>query len=100
MCRPQNHEQRNFIDTIKQLGNSAILIRCGKGGKSEAVYISPEYIAMMEDDPAGADRFNESGDFSPIIYPEDRTNHSAFRYAKSPQRTILFGAAHTMLFSR
>lgn len=72
MCRPQNHEQRNFIDTIKQLGNSAILIRCGKGGKSEAVYISPEYIAMMEDDPAGADRFNESGDFSPIIYPEDR----------------------------
>ena len=40
----QQNERKNFIDTISQLGNSAILLN----NKNEAVYISPEYTEMME----------------------------------------------------
>ena len=73
MCRftSQQDEQKNFIDTIKQLGNSAVLICSHKDGKPEAVYVSPEYISMMEDTPENVLRFNETGDFSPLIHPED-----------------------------
>ena len=71
MCSSQKDERQNFIDTISQLGNSAILICSHKDGKSEAVYVSPEYISMMEDTPEKAARFNSTGDFSEIIYPED-----------------------------
>ena len=40
----QQNERKNFIDTISQLGNSAILLN----NKNEAVFISPEYTEMME----------------------------------------------------
>ncbi|MBQ7268077.1 MAG: response regulator, partial [Synergistaceae bacterium] len=40
----QQDERKNFIDTISQLGNSAILLN----NKNEAVFISPEYTEMME----------------------------------------------------
>ena len=71
MCHSQQDERKNFIDTISQLGNSAILTCVHKDGKHEAVYVSPEYISMMEDTPENAARFNDTGDFSAIIYPED-----------------------------
>ena len=68
----QQNEQKNFIDAIKQLGNKAILIHIKEDGKHEAVYISPEYAAMMKDTREGSKRYNETGDFSEIIYPDDR----------------------------
>ncbi len=61
----QHDEQKNFIDTIKQLGNSSILIRPNDNARPEAVYISPEYISMMEDTQENASRFTEN------VYPED-----------------------------
>ncbi|MBR1657395.1 MAG: response regulator [Synergistaceae bacterium] len=64
-------EQKNFIDTIKQLGNSTILIRSHDGGRPEAVFISPEYAQMMEDTQENSARFNSSGSFSETIHPED-----------------------------
>ena len=68
----QQNEQQQFIETIKQLGNSAILIHVQKDGKPEAVYISPEYLLMMEEDSQeSATRFNADGDFSKIIHPDD-----------------------------
>lgn len=68
----QQNEQQQFIETIKQLGNSAILIHVQKDGKPEAVYISPEYLLMMEEDSQeNATRFNADGDFSKIIHPDD-----------------------------
>ena len=80
----QQNERQNFIETIKQLGNNAILIHLLENGKPEAVFISPEYITMMEDNTQDATRFNITGDFNDIIYPEDRplvdymlTNHEA-----------------------
>ena len=45
----QQNEQQNFIETIKQLGNIAILLHVLNNGKPEAVYVSPEYLTMMED---------------------------------------------------
>ena len=71
MSQQQHSEQQNFIETIKQLGNSAILIH-DKDGKPEAVYISPEYISMMEDTPENAARFDVNGDFDKMIFPDDR----------------------------
>ncbi len=71
MCHSQQDERKSFIETITQLGNSAILIHIRDNGKPEAVYISPEYAAMMEDTQEGSARYNETGDFSAIIYPED-----------------------------
>ena len=69
----QHNEQQQFIETIKQLGNSAILLREQKDGRPEAVFISPEYLSMMEEDTLeDAARFNATGDFSTIIYPDDR----------------------------
>ena len=67
----QQNEQQRFIETIKQLGNSAILIHVQKDGKPEAVFISPEYADMMEDTPENSARFNSDGDFSKIIHPDD-----------------------------
>ena len=67
-----HNEQENFINAIKQLGNKAILIRAHEDGKHEAVFVSPEYAAMMEDTREGSKRYNETGDFSEIIYPDDR----------------------------
>ena len=66
-------ERRRFIDTIKQLGNNAILTRIYEDGHQEALYISPGYIAMMmETSEEEAMRYNGTHDFSEIIYPEDR----------------------------
>lgn len=50
---------RSLIETIKQLENRAILLRAGT---LEAVFISPEYLAMIE---------NDFTNFRAIIYPED-----------------------------
>ncbi|MBQ4430708.1 MAG: response regulator [Synergistaceae bacterium] len=63
-----NDERENFIDTIKQLGNSAILIHCRNDGKHEALYISPEYVSMMEDTPENVASYD---DFTPSIHPDD-----------------------------
>ena len=71
MCRSKLEEQKKFIDTIQQLGNSAILIRV-HDNKPEAVFISPEYAKMMEDTQENSARFNSTGNFNEIIYPEDR----------------------------
>ncbi len=68
----QQNERQNFINAIKQLGNKAILIHINDDGKHEAVFISPEYAAMMGDTREGSKRYNETGDFSEIIYPDDR----------------------------
>ena len=70
MSQQQHSEHQIFIETIKQLGNSAILIR-DNNGKPEAVYISPEYISMMEDTPENAKRFDAAGDFDKMIFPDD-----------------------------
>ncbi len=67
----QHDEQQKFIETIKQLGNSAILIHVLKDGKPEAVFVSQEYLSMMEDTPENVTRFNATGDFSETVYPED-----------------------------
>lgn len=72
MCHSQQDERKNFVDTITQLGNSAILIRQREDGRPEAVFISKEYADMMEDTPGNSKRFNDNGDFTEIIYPEDR----------------------------
>ncbi|MBQ7593143.1 MAG: response regulator [Synergistaceae bacterium] len=71
MCHSQPEEEK-FIDIIKQLGRSAILLKVHDDGRPEAVFISDEYIKMMEDTPEEAARFNATGDFSEIIYHEDR----------------------------
>ena len=71
MCQ-QDEQQKNFIETIKQLGNRAILIHVLDGGKPEAVFISPEYAAMMEDTQDNSTRFNSTGNFEDIVFPEDR----------------------------
>ena len=64
----QQNEQQRFIETIKQLGNSAILIHVQKDGKPEAVYISPEYLLMMEEDSQeDATRFNADGDSAKLF---------------------------------
>ncbi len=73
MCHSQHDERQNFIDTIKQIGNSAILIHVHDDGKPEAVYVSPEYVEMMEDTPENATSYNATGDFSAIIHPEDKS---------------------------
>ena len=65
MCNSPQDERKNFIETIRQLGNSAILICTHDNGEPETVFASPEYSAMME---------NSSGNFpafSETIYPED-----------------------------
>ncbi|MBR2207682.1 MAG: hypothetical protein IJ859_02620, partial [Synergistaceae bacterium] len=67
-----HNEQQNFINAIKQLGNKAILIRVHEDGRHEAVFVSPEYATMMADTREGSKRYNETGDFSEIIYPDDR----------------------------
>ncbi len=73
MCHSQLEERRKFIDTIKQLENTAILLWIHDDGKPEAVFISPDYIKMLEEDSfEDAARYNATGDFSEIIYPEDR----------------------------
>ena len=73
MCSsaPDN-ECAKFIEIIKQLGNSSIFIHVHKDGYHEALFVSPEYAAMMEDTPEGAARYNETRDFSDIIHPDDR----------------------------
>ena len=72
MERSRLSEQQKFIDTIKQLGNSAVLVHVHKDGKPEAVFTSPEYLAMMEEDTQeSAARFNDTGDFSKIIHQDD-----------------------------
>ncbi|MBR0253274.1 MAG: response regulator [Synergistaceae bacterium] len=71
MCRPLSEEQKKLIDTIEQLGNSAILIRVRDDGKPEALFISPEYAEMLEDNRENARRFDSTGDFSEVIHPED-----------------------------
>ena len=69
----QIDERQRFIDTIKQLGNNAILTRIHDDGHQEAIYISPGYISMMnEESEAHAMRFNASKDFSDLIYPDDK----------------------------
>ena len=73
MCCPDaDNECRKFIEIIKQLGNSSIFIHVHKDGYYEALFVSPEYAAMMEDTQEGATRYNEARDFSEIIHPEDR----------------------------
>ncbi|MBR1486132.1 MAG: hypothetical protein IJ597_02625, partial [Synergistaceae bacterium] len=67
-----HNERQNFINAIKQLGNKAILIQVKEDGKHEAVFVSSEYAAMMKDTREGSRRYNETGDFSEIIYPDDR----------------------------
>ena len=71
MCRSTSEEQKKFIDIIKQLGSSALLIRV-HDNKPEAVFISPEYAEMMEETQEDSARFNSDGDFSSAIHPEDR----------------------------
>ncbi|MBQ7221735.1 MAG: response regulator [Synergistaceae bacterium] len=69
----QIDERRRFIDTIKQLGNNAILTRIDDNGHHEALFVSPEYIAMMSEASENeAMRYNGTGDFLDSIYPEDR----------------------------
>ena len=73
MCCPNpDNECSKFIEVIKQLGNSSILIHVHNDGFHEALFVSPEYAAMMEDTQKGATRYNETKDFSEIIHPEDR----------------------------
>ena len=65
-------ERQRFIETIKQLGNNAILTRIHDDGHQEALFVSPGYIAMMNEfSEDTAMRYNSDGDFSEIIYPED-----------------------------
>ena len=86
MCHSQPEEQ--FINTIKQLGSNAILLKVHDNGKPEAVFMSPEYIIMMEDTPENAVRFNSTGDFSEIIYPEDRhLVDYMIKHHESPDKT-------------
>ena len=66
-------ERQRFIDTIKQLGNNAILTQIHDDGHQDALFVSAGYIAMMmEQSEDEAMRYNGTGDFSEIIYPEDR----------------------------
>ena len=66
-------ERQRFIDTIRQLGNNAILTQIHNDGHQDALFVSPGYIAMMmEQSEDEAMRYNGTGDFSEIIYPEDR----------------------------
>ena len=66
-------ERQRFIDTIKQLGNNAILTRIHDDGHQEALFVSPGYLAMMkEDSEDDAMRYNATCNFSEIVYPEDR----------------------------
>ena len=67
-----DQERRLFIDTIKRLGNNSIFLQVHDDGHCEALFISPEYSAMMDDSQEGAKRYNDSRDFSSIIHPEDR----------------------------
>ena len=67
MCHSLNEERQKFIDTIKQLGNNAILLLIHKDGNREAVFISNDYAAMMEDTPENLMR----SDFKASTYPED-----------------------------
>ncbi|MBQ7733660.1 MAG: response regulator [Synergistaceae bacterium] len=83
MCRKPD-EQEIFIDTIRQLGNNAILILNHDDGRLEAVFISPEYASMMEmememmeDTQENLLRFNTEtdGDFfcvRELVHPADR----------------------------
>ena len=86
MCHSQSEEK--VIDIIKQLGRSAILLKVHDDGKPEAVFISDEYIKMMEDTPEEAARFNATGDFSEIIYHEDRPLVDyMLKHHESPEKT-------------
>ncbi|MBQ9629561.1 MAG: hypothetical protein IJR43_09920, partial [Synergistaceae bacterium] len=67
MCHSLNDERQKFIDTIKQLGNNAILLLIHKDGNTEALFISQDYAAMMEDTPENL----MHSDFRASIYPED-----------------------------
>ena len=99
MCHSQLEEREKFIDTIKQLGNTAILLKIHDDGKPEAVFISPDYIKMMEENSLEeASRYNSTGNFFEIIYPEDRPlveymlkNHEAPDKSKTIQfRKVTF----------
>ncbi|MBQ7544565.1 MAG: PAS domain-containing protein, partial [Synergistaceae bacterium] len=108
-----DHERRLFIDTIKRLGNNSIFLQLHDDGHSEALFVSPEYSAMMEDSQENAERFSESQDFSRIIHPEDRQlvgymlkNHEAHDKSSSIQIRMITAAnrviwcdAHYSFFS-
>ena len=73
MChKSELDKQEIFTDTIKQLGDNAILILLHDDDRPEAVFISPQYAAMMEDSRDNLKRFNRTGDFRELIHPEDR----------------------------
>ena len=82
-------ERRIFLDTIKQLGSNSILTRIYDDGHQEALYVSPGYLDMMnENSPDEAMRYNASQDFSEIIYPEDRPLvEYMLTHRESPEKT-------------
>ena len=82
-------ERRIFLDTIKQLGTNSILTRIHDDGYQEALYISPGYLDMMNENSADeAMRYNASHDFSEIIYPEDRPLvEYMLTHRESPEKT-------------
>ncbi len=74
MGKPLPEGQQKFIDTIKQLGNNAILIHSHKNGNNEAVFISQDYAAMMEDTPENLMKlFNKPGNAISTTYHEDKS---------------------------
>ena len=56
-------ERQNFIDAIKQLGSSSILLHVNDDYSYEAVFVSPEYVAMTG---------NRKWDFIKFVHPDDR----------------------------
>ena len=92
--------QRKFIDTIKQLGNNAVLIHILKDGRRETVFISDEHAAMMEDTPENLMKiFNKPGNSISTTYHEDTSlveymykNHEAPDKSHNLQiRKVTFG---------
>ena len=64
--------RQKFIDTIKQLGNNAILIHVHKDGSHEIIFISDDHAAMMEDTSENLmKKFNKPENFKATIYHED-----------------------------
>ena len=69
MCHSQQDERKNFINTITQLGNSAILICSHNDGRNETVFASQEYRDMME----YPQDFSMPSSFIETVYPEDKS---------------------------
>ena len=64
--------RERFLYNISQLGSSAVLIEQHKDGKYEALFVSPEYVEMMEDTEENTLRLMGGEYYKETTHPDDR----------------------------